>query len=65
MILRLPLFCSTPHGSMWPVYFAAAARSPTMFLLDAALAQSIVERAMQILHTNVSALAQEKLEPPP
>ena len=50
---------------MWRVPIQAAARSNAMFLLDAALAQSIVDRAMQILHTNVSESAQEKLESPP
>lgn len=34
-----------------------------MFLPDAALAQSIVDLAMQILHTGVSELAQENLQP--
>jgi len=34
-----------------------------MFLPDAALARSIVDLAMQILHTGVSELAQENLQP--
>ena len=46
---------------MWRVPIQAAARSNAMFLLDASLAQSIVDRAMQILHTNVNVMDERGL----
>lgn len=46
---------------MWPVSIPSAARSAAMFLLDVSLAQSIVDRAMQILHTNVNVMDERGL----
>ena len=46
---------------MWRIPIQAAARSNAMFLLDASLAQSIVDRAMQILHTNVNVMDERGL----